>query len=97
MDLSRGLRAAQEVLDQADTDLKQARTTLDSSARTYNDIRGYPSEAAERARQAWGLALMEWASALIAQAGAKDRRDAERRRTDHEAADHLHLPTRSPR
>lgn len=97
MDLSRDLRAAQAVLDQADRDLKEARATLDSAARAYNDIRCYPSEAAERARQAWGLALMEWARAVIEQAGAKDRRDAARRTTDREAAEALHLPTRSPR
>ncbi|GIH70303.1 hypothetical protein [Sphaerimonospora thailandensis] len=99
MDLAQDLRTAQAAYDTADRALTAARATLDGAGKAYDSTRRRTPRGVnlERARQAWGLALLDWATALIARETAKDTLAAERRTTDQAVADELHLPTRSPR
>ncbi|MBX6387351.1 MAG: hypothetical protein IRZ07_30965 [Microbispora sp.] len=99
MDLAADLRAAQHAYQQADTDLTTARAAFDAAARRYDTARRYDptSPDTEQARQAWGLAGREWLQALYRREQAKDALAAERHAVDRQAADALHLPTRSPK
>lgn len=98
MDLSADLRAAQAAHQTAARELADAKTRLDSAGRAYDAARRTDEgEELTRARSCWALTLKEWADALIARETAKDTLAAERRRTDRDVADHLHLPTRGGR
>ncbi|MEV4059702.1 hypothetical protein [Nonomuraea dietziae] len=96
MDLAKSLRALQEAADQADRDLAAARAAADTAASAYDQRRRYAPSGKEtdRARQAWGMALHEWAHALFNQAAARDQLAAERRDVDRAAEDALLTPTR---
>lgn len=95
MDLSKDLRAAQAALDDAERELRSARDSLDSASAAYKGKRRTQARGAEveRAREAWGLALLVWAHALLHRESCRDRVAAERRTADREVAEHLHLPT----
>ncbi|MEV7805047.1 hypothetical protein AB0O28_19060 [Microbispora sp. NPDC088329] len=99
MDLSADLRTAQAAFAAADRALVEARATLDGATKAYDQARRHAPRGRdlERARQAWGLATMEWARALIARETAKDDLAAERRDVDTDAAAALALPSRGPR
>lgn len=99
MDLAADLRAAKATYEAADQTLVEARTTLDGAAKAYDRARRHAPRGRdlERARQAWGLATMEWARALVARETAKDNLAAERRDVDTDAAAALALPSRGPR
>jgi hypothetical protein len=81
MDLAKPLRAAQARLDQADRDLAEQRLELNSAAANYDRVRRYQPTQTDRARQAWGIALMDWAAAWITRETAKDAVAIERRDT----------------
>ena len=66
--------AAQDLLDQADRDLRTARTAFDTAAVAFDRVRtGPPSDTYQQARAAWVIAGHTWLTALIARTDAEHR------------------------
>ena len=80
MDLAKPLRAAQRRLREADHEAATARRDLDLAAAGYDRARREQTDV-DRARAAWGVALITWTHLLIAREQAKDRATAERHTT----------------
>ncbi|WP_344890229.1 hypothetical protein [Actinomadura meridiana] len=86
-DLGTNLRALQAAYDDANRRLTAARETEKSTSRAYDARRRRTPMGiqTERARNAWAIALVDWAGALVAREAAKDRVRAERRDVDDTA------------
>jgi hypothetical protein len=97
MDLAKPLRAAHTRLAQADRDLAEQRRELSTAAANYDRVRRYQTTHTDRARQAWGIALMDWAAAWITRETAKDAVALERRDTDRTAEVAVMATPKGPR
>ena len=91
MDLAKPLRAAQTRLRRADHEAATARRDLDLAAAGYDRARRERTNV-DRARAAWGVALITWTHLLIAREQAKDAVALERRDTDRSADVALMMP-----
>lgn len=79
-----GLSGLRDAYEEADRVLREARGVFEATRTAYADRRRYAPSGAQtdRARQAMGLAGMDWLRALIERETARDRLDSERRDQD---------------